>query len=146
MDDRNRAEIRADGIWDDETIEQMIADTNTSLANDPERQANREKWRQLIIKSEGRPARERERAERDREVAEYQAKQAKDKAWLAVEQEKIDKMLSEASEMLNPYRRCATRDTQREQSRDAAHCPRQTFRNMGFGFCRCGDQLFRTQR
>lgn len=99
MDDRHRAEMRAEGIWDDETIEQIIAKTNASLANDPEKQANREKWRQLIIESEGRPARERQRAERERQVAEYQARREKDNAWRAAEQKKIDKMLSEASEM-----------------------------------------------
>ncbi len=98
-DDRNRAEMRAEGIWDDETIEQIIADTRESRANDPEKQANREKWRQLIIEGEGRPARERERAERERQEAEYQKKRAEDKAWRAAEQKKIDAMLSETSEV-----------------------------------------------
>ena len=98
-DDRNRAEMRADGIWDDETIEQIIADTKESRANDPEKQANREKWRQSLIWREGREDRERERAERDRQEAEYQKKRAEDKAWRAAEQKKIDAMLSETSEM-----------------------------------------------
>ena len=96
MDDHRRARLKADGIWDDEKIEQMIAKTNASLANNPERQANREKWRQAIIWSENY---EREKAERDRKESEYQAWRAEQNAWRASEQEKIDKMLSESSEM-----------------------------------------------
>ena len=99
MDDRNRAEMRADGIWDDETIEQIIAKTNESLANNPERQANREKWRQLIIESEARKAREPERAAREREAAASEAKRAERNAWRAAEQKRIDAMLSETSEV-----------------------------------------------
>ena len=96
--DRSRAEMRADGIWDDEKIEQIIADTNESLANDPERQANHEKWRQLLIWKEGREDREREKAARKREEAAYQAKRAKEKAWRAAEEAKIASMLSEKSD------------------------------------------------
>ena len=95
-EDRRRAEMRAEGIWDDEKIEQIIAKTNESLANDPERQANREKWRQTLIWNENYA---RERAERDRRSAANQAKLAEEKAWRAVEQERLDKMQSEASEV-----------------------------------------------
>lgn len=98
-DDHTRAEMIAEGVWEDEQIERIIANIKENRLNDPERQANREKWRQLIIEKEGRPARERERAARERQVAEYQARRAKDKTWRAAEQEKIDKMRSEASEM-----------------------------------------------
>ena len=99
MDDHRRARLKADGIWDDEKIEQMIAKTNASLANNPERQANREKWRQLIIEKEGRPARERERSDREGKESEYHAWRDEQNAWHAAEQKKIDQMLSESSEM-----------------------------------------------
>ncbi len=96
MDDRRRARLKADGIWDDETIEQMIADTNESLANDPERQANREKWRQTIIWDENYA---RERAERASRSAENQGKLAEEKAWRAAEEERLNQLLSDDSEM-----------------------------------------------
>ncbi len=99
MDDRHRARLKADGIWDDEKIEQVIAKANEASANDPERQANREKWRQSLIWREGREARERERAERERGESAYKAWRAELDTWRAAEQEKIDKMRSEASEM-----------------------------------------------
>ena len=98
-DDHTRAEMIAEGVWEDEQIERIIANIKENRLNDPERQANREKWRQLIIWKEGREARESERAERDRKEAEYQTKRAEEKAWRASEQERIDEMLSEASEV-----------------------------------------------
>ena len=94
-EDRRRAEMRAEGIWDDATIEEMIAKTNESLANDPEIQETREKMRQVIIWNENYA---RRKADRDRRAAENQARREKDNAWRAAEQKKIDKMLSEGSE------------------------------------------------
>lgn len=114
MDDRRRARLKADGIWDDEKIERMIAKTNEALANDPERQANREKWRQSLIEREARKAREPEKAAREREAAEYQAKRAERNAWRAAEQKKIDAMLSEGSEM--PTEAGATPDSEFDTS------------------------------
>ena len=99
MDDRHRVRLKADGIWDDEKIEQIIAKTQESRANDSEQQARLEKWRQLLIETEERKAREPERAAREREVAEYEAKRAERNAWRAAEQKKMDALLSEGSEM-----------------------------------------------
>ena len=98
MDDRNRARMRADGIWDDEKIEQIIARTNESLANDPERQADIEKWYQLIVWKEGQAERDRQRAEGDRKEAEYQSWKKEQKAYVAAEGERIANMQSEDSD------------------------------------------------
>ena len=99
MDDRTRAEMRADGIWDDEKIEQIIAKTNESLANNPERQADREKWYQLIVWTEGQAERDRQRAEDDRKEAEYQSWKKEQKTWMASEGARIAQMQLEDSDM-----------------------------------------------
>ena len=116
MDDRSRAEMRAEGIWDEEAIERIIAKTQESRANDPEKQANREKWRQSLIEREARRAREPERAAREREVAEYEAKRAERNAWRAAEQKRMDALLSETSEM--PTEAGATPDREFESFPD----------------------------
>lgn len=116
MDDRSRAEMRAEGIWDEEAIERIIAKTQESRANDPEKQANREKWRQSLIEREARRAREPERAAREREVAEYEAKRAERNAWRAAEQKRMDALLSEGSEM--PTEAGATPDREFESFPD----------------------------
>ena len=97
-EDRNRAEMRADGIWDDEKIEQIISELREKRANDPERQANREKWYQLIVWTEGQAERDREKAEDDRKEAEYQSWLKEQKAYIASEGERIANMLSGESD------------------------------------------------
>lgn len=104
QDDHSRAEMRADGIWDDQTIEEIISDVNEKRENDPRRQEHREKMRELVIWYEGREDRERERAKEKREEAAYQAQRAKDKAWLAAEKARLaqgfddESLLSETPE------------------------------------------------
>lgn len=97
-DERSRAEMRADGIWDDQKIEQIITRVNESLANDPDRQHTKKRMRELVIWNEGRADREKERAKSKREEAAYQAQRAKDKAWLAAEEAELAKMFSDTSE------------------------------------------------
>ncbi len=97
-EDRHRARLRADGIWDDEKIEQMIAELKEERANDPERQAHREKWYQLKIWKEGQAERDRKRSEDDRKEAEYQSWKKEQKAYLAAEGERIANMLSGESD------------------------------------------------
>lgn len=100
--DRNRAEMRAAGIWDDAKIEQMIARTNENWANNPDIQHTKKRMRELLISYEGREERDRKRAEEKRKwaeaQAEYKAKNAKDMAWVAAEIEKIAAMPSEPSD------------------------------------------------
>ena len=98
MDDRTRAEMRADGIWDDEKIEQMISELKEERANDPEKQADREKWYQLIVWSEGQAERDRKKADSNREESEYQSWKKEQKAYIAAEGERIANMLSGESD------------------------------------------------
>ena len=95
MDDRQRARLRADGIWDDEKIEQIIAKTNESLANNPERQANREKWYQLKIWKEGQAERDRKKADSERKESEYQSWRAEVDSWRASEEAKLAKRFAD---------------------------------------------------
>lgn len=84
-----RAEMRAEGIWDDETIEKVIADINQRLTNDPQRQEHREKMRQHVLRKESAAKRRLEYAREKREEAAYQAKREKDKAWMAAEEARL---------------------------------------------------------
>lgn len=85
-DDHRRAEMRAEGIWDDKTIEEVIVDINRRSANNPTIQSDREKMRQLLLKRESMA---RDRAVRAREDAEYQVKRDKDKALIAAEASRL---------------------------------------------------------
>lgn len=80
--ERRRERLRADGIWNEQEIEALIEKANKRNANNPQRQENREKMRNLLLEREDR---ERKDAEQARQDAEYKTWREENKAWLASE-------------------------------------------------------------
>ena len=85
--DHVRKWLRALGEDTEEEIEAWIASSNEQRNNDPQRQKNREKMRQVLLENESLA---RSKALRHRENAQYQAKRQKDKAFIAAEASKFD--------------------------------------------------------
>ena len=89
FDAKYRAELIADGIWNEQEIDALISKTRESLVNDPERQKNREKMRNILLWKE---ARAREKAEQKPKDAEYRAWREELKAWHEAEASKWTEM------------------------------------------------------
>ena len=88
-DEQRRARLLADGIWNEQEIDALIAKSRQRLANDPERQKNREKMRNILLWKESRA---REKAEQKPKDAEYRAWREELKAWHEAEASKGTEM------------------------------------------------------
>ena len=87
--EHRRARLRADGIWNEQEIEELIAQGNEHIANSTGRRETVEKMRNILL---SREARAREKAEQNRKDAEYRSWREEYKAWFEAEAAKLAEM------------------------------------------------------